>query len=469
MGRRFRNKKGKKAGLRQRLLVILAASLLLVVCLFLDCRRKGMFSRTFRRDKKIVQKEELGKDTGKNRDDKKIRVLISNTGQTSIFHEEISVSGTEEFTVEKKGKKQSFQKGEAATFQRKDVKAAKNGIVIACPKGRLKVTSIERRQEVPSYRGTLKLVWDSRGILLVNELSLGQYLYGVVPSEMSPEYPMEALKAQAVCARSFAWQQMKSKAYKKYGADVDDTTAYQVYNMAGEDARTRKAVKRTAGEMLFHGDDVITTYYYSTSWGCSATTGEVWGGGENPECYPRRLQITGESKKATGLEKLDLSDEKVFRSFMTDSLCDTYDTDSGWYRWRVTVTAEELGARLGIGSVEKIQVVSREKSGILRQVKITGTGGRRTITGQQDIRQKLMVSGCSIKKNDGSSAEFSLLPSAAFLIQPGAGENGIYFLFTGGGFGHGVGMSQTGAAAMAKEGSGYREILLHYYSKCELK
>lgn len=461
-------KRKKGTGLRQRLLVILMISLLFLVCIMLDCWKKGLFSGTVKRKGNPIQRENVGEETEKNRDNRQIRVLLSNSEQTSIFHEEISITGTGEFTVRKEGEEKSYQAGKKVTFQRKDVKAAKGGIVFSCATGKLRVISIRRRQRIPAYQGTLKLTWNSRGILLVNALPLRQYLYGVLPSEMSPEYPMEALKAQAVCARSFAWRQMKAKTYKKYGADVDDTTAYQVYNMAGEDPRTRKAVKKTAGEMLFHGKNVITTYYYSTSWGCSATTEEVWGGGEDTECYPRRLQITEESSKTTRLTKLDLSDEKLFQSFMTDSLCDTYDGDSGWYRWRVMVSAEELGARMGIGKVKKIQVLQRGKSGLLGKIRVVGTNGRRTITGQQDIREKLMVSGSLVEKKDGSRTELSMLPSAAFLIQAGISQGEEAFWFIGGGFGHGTGMSQNGAAGMAKMGCSYKEILMHYYSKCEI-
>lgn len=467
---RQKSRKGnrKQKELRQRLLAILVVSLLFLVCLLVDCQKKGLLFGGKEKKEQLTEKEGEKKKTGKSRDEKQIRVLLSNTDQSSIFHEEIIISASKEFCVERNGKKESYPAGKSVTFQRKDVKSAEEGIVLSCPKGRLKVMSVRRRQQIPSYRGTLKLIWKSQGILLMNKLSLRQYLYGVVPSEMSSEYPMEALKAQAVCARSFAWRQMKAGAYKKYGADVDDTTAFQVYNMAGEDSRSRKAVNQTDGEMLFHGKEVITTYYYSTSWGCSATAQEVWGGEKNASCYPRKLQITEASKKTTGLTQLDLSDEKIFKAFMTKSLCNTYDEDSSWYRWKVRVSAKELGAWMGIGTVKKIQVIKREKSGILHEIQVTGTKGRRTITGQQDIREKLMVSGSLVEKKDGSSVELSMLPSAAFMIQDGVSRQKVHFLFSGGGFGHGTGMSQNGAEGMAEAGIGYREILMHYYSDCKI-
>ena len=159
---------------------------------------------------------------------------------------------------------------------------------------------------------------------------------------------MEALKAQAVCARSFAWRQMRSNSYKAYGADVDDTTAFQVYHMAGEDARTRRAVDRTAGKKVYSGDHVITTYYYSTSWGCSASEQEAWGTAKGSN-YPVRFQTDSEDVGQ------GLSSEMRFYDFITGSK-ETYDSGYDWYRWSVTLSADTLGAKLGIGTVRKIKI-----------------------------------------------------------------------------------------------------------------
>ena len=462
-------KKYKRNKVQRRLLAILAVSLLFFGCLLADCYKKGLLFHGQDRQESFGQKESKKEGTGKNRDRKQIRVLLTNTDQSAVFHQEVSISSNQEFTVEKNGKKESYEAGETVTFGTKGWKKSWGDVVVSCPRGRLKVTSLRRRQQIPAYRGKLILNKTSRGILLVNRLPLGEYLYGVLPSEMSAEYPLEALKAQAVCARSFAWRQMQSDAYKKYGADVDDTTACQVYGMAQESARCVKAVKATAGKMLFHGKEVITTYYYATSWGCSATVKEVWGGEKNASCYPRKLQITLDSQKETGLTSLDLSDEKIFQSFLSDTLCDTYDGESDWYRWKITIPAKELGARLGLGKVEQIQVVKREQSGLLSRLRVVGTRGRITLSGQQEIREKLMVAGRQIEKKDGTKVEFSMLPSAAFLIRQGVEGKKACFVFFGGGFGHGAGMSQTGAAGMAKSGCSYKDIVNHYFNDCELR
>lgn len=460
----------KKQKLQGRLLAVLGISVLLLVCLIADCQKKGMLFRKENpsdgEQQKVLQKK--GIDQREKRDEEKIRVLLTNSDMTSIFHQEIKITGSRDFVVEQKGKKKTYHAGRTVCFSGKDMEKNKGKILLSCPGGKLQVSSILRRQQIPAYRGTLELVGKSQGILLINQLKLKEYLYGVVPSEMSSSYPMEALKAQAVCARSFAWQQKKAGTYKKYGADVDDTTAFQVYNMAGEDKNSRKAVESTAGEMLFHGKNVITTYYYSTSWGCSATTKQVWGG-ENDECYPDKLQITEASRKKTNINELNLADEKIFHAFMTKKICDTYDEDCSWYRWKVKLSAKRLGEKLGLGNVKKIQILKREKSGILAKICIVGTKGKEIVSGQQNIREKLILMGSVIEKQDGSTGQLSMLPSAAFLIQDGVKQGKVYFQLTGGGFGHGVGMSQNGAAEMAESGYDYEQILMHYYSGCKMK
>lgn len=461
-----RRNRGRKRGQRRQLLIIAAVSILFFGCLLADCYKKGLFhvGKGSGQQREVLEEKRAEKD----RDQMPIRVLLSTTSQSSIFHEQVVISGNKTVTVDQGGEEVSCAPGERIVFDRKRVKQASKGILLTCPGGRLKVNSIRRREQIPAYRGTLRLLWNAQGILIINELPLGQYLYSVLPSEMSSDYPMEALKAQAVCARSFAWRQMKSEKYKQYNADVDDTTAFQVYHMGEEDARTRKAVKETAGELLFQGKKVVTAYYYSTSWGYSATVKEVWGGEENA-CYPRKLQITEESRKDTGITQLDLSDEKIFQAFITQSLCETYDQESSWYRWEVQVTAKELGASMGLEPVTRIQVLKREKSGLVSKIRIQAANGRRTITGQQNIREALLPTGEMVVKSDGSRIQPTMLPSAAFLIQAGVDQEGSWFRFRGGGFGHGVGMSQNGAAGMAKAGSSYQEILSHYYHHCEIK
>lgn len=463
-----RRRKGTQK--RNRLLAVLAASMLVLLCLLADCYKKGLFSRDnnkFTQQQKESVRENVSEQSG--RDQKNIRVLLTDTAMGSIFHERVEVTGSAAFTVERNGDKKEYPEGKVVSFTQKDMKSKKQSIVIRCPQGKIKVCSILRRGEVPSYSGVLELAGNAQGILLINELSLREYLYGVLPSEMSASYPLETLKAQAVCARSFAWKQMQSKRYQKYDADVDDTTDFQVYGMATAEKKIKKAVDETSGEMLFHNKKVITAYYYSTSWGCSATTEEVWGGGESPECYSRKLQVTEESQKTTGISNLNLADSKILESFLSKELCDTYDSHSSWYRWRTEISAKELGARWGLGRVKKLEVVERTKSGLVVKLRMVGTKGQKVVSGQQEVRETLMTTSCRIQQQDGNTQQLSMFPSAAFYIKDSMKEGKVWFQIRGGGFGHGVGMSQNGAAGMADAGYDYREILNHYYKECTIR
>ena len=104
----------------------------------------------------------------------------------------------------------------------------------------------------------------------------------MVPSEMPASYEKEALKAQAVCARTYAYRQIQGNTYGQYGAHVDDSTSFQVYNNITTSERTDQAVDETYGQMLFYNDTPIEAFYYSTSCGHGAD-GSVWGsGGRSP-------------------------------------------------------------------------------------------------------------------------------------------------------------------------------------------
>ena len=134
------------------------------------------------------------------------------------------------------------------------------------------------------------------GLVLINELYLEDYLKKVVPSEMPASYEKEALKAQAVCARTYAYRQIQGNAYGQYGAHVDDSTNFQVYNNISTSERTDQAVNETCGQMLFYNDKPIEAFYYSTS--CGHGQMEVYGAMKGrlcPTCVPCRSKKAQES------------------------------------------------------------------------------------------------------------------------------------------------------------------------------
>ena len=116
--------------------------------------------------------------------------------------------------------------------------------------GKVVLKNCNRNLGTPAYRGHIELLQREDGIAVINEVLLEEYLYSVVPSEMPSDYPKEALKAQAICARTYAYGKMGRAGYPQYGAHVDDSTSFQVYNNVNEQESTTIAVKETYGQLL---------------------------------------------------------------------------------------------------------------------------------------------------------------------------------------------------------------------------
>ena len=342
--------------------------------------------------------------------------------------------------------------------------------IILTPKdqnARLEITSIERSYGTPSYAGSLELVKDPAGVVVINDIDLETYLYSVVPSEMPASYGAEALKAQAVCARSYAYGQILLNAYASYGAHVDDSVSYQVYNNLPTDERVVQAVNETAGQVLTFGEKVANTYYFSTS--CGYTTNEtIWKNGTLENSY-----ISGKLLNDS-MEKLDLTKEKNFREFILNEDYDTYDSGESWYRWDLTVPVEQLAENVSeienIGKVKDIEVTERNEGGVVHRVLITGEKGELELQYEHAIRLALNGKGQTIHRTYGKDAVGgNMLPSGFFVIDRVEEDGKLTgFRFRGGGFGHGAGMSQNGANHMAEAGKSYEEILNLFYEGTEL-
>ena len=339
----------------------------------------------------------------------------------------------------------------------------------------------------------MEIKWTKNGFLMVNELPLEKYLYAVVPSEMPTESDMEALKAQAVCARSYAYNQIKEKSYKAYGADLDDSVACQVYNNIPENERSRKAVDETYGRVATKNGQIIVTYYFSTSWGYTADGQDVWNTEEEVPYLLGSLQTL--RKNSVKGASTDLSDENAFRDFINSENYKTYDSGDDWYRWSVTLNASKLSERIdsalyncylsdksliltqrkngtyvskplkSIGKVKKLRVEKREDSGLVTELVIVGTNNVVKVCTQYNIRKVLAPVYEKINRKSGTSVpSYSMLPSAAFYIDIVQSKKNTFFKIIGGGFGHGAGLSQTGAVAMAESGKNYVTILKHYFN-----
>lgn len=189
-----------------------------------------------------------------------IRVLISDSDFQSYYHSSVTVA----------------YNGREIRYEADELQKKKTTIRIPAQKDGICIQSLKRQNGAPVYQGSMELIPDEQGILLVNELYLEEYLKGVVPSEMPSSYSLEALKAQAVCARTYAWKQIQEGRLTEYDADVDDSVSFQVYGNVLPQDSTTQAVEETTGQIICQNGEAIDAYYFSTSAGVTSTD-EIWG------------------------------------------------------------------------------------------------------------------------------------------------------------------------------------------------
>ena len=404
-------------------------------------------------------------------DAKTIRVLLMDTGFKSVFHASADLvlgSGADLEYENAKGKMvgERLEAGTQLTVG-PDSPYLEYGRMIITPDEPEAITicSIERSQGMPVYSGSLEIKGTPEGLVLVNDLYLEDYLTKVVPSEMPPSYEKEALKAQAVCARTYAYRQIQGNTYSQYGAHVDDSTNFQVYNNTSANDKSTQAVKETYGKMLFYEDKPIEAFYFSTSCGRTADAG-VWGTDSGKYPYLRAVEVK-EGGKSLGKE-----DNDGFESYIKREDVIAYDTSYPMFRWQTDLPADVASAQIsGAGQIQDMTVTDRGPGGIAGELTVTGSDGTVTIKGQSAIRSALGNPSLIITKKDGGTMTGSAtLPSAFIAIEKRTGEDGsLSFHIYGGGFGHGVGMSQNGAQGMAKTGKGYKQILDFFYHGTELR
>ncbi len=437
-----------------------------------------------------------------------IRVLIKNEDFASIWHENLTITSQDPFRVTCGDWEQTFQAGERLELTPDHEWLGLGRLMITCDSyaGELQVVSFSRSQGNPSYKGRLEVTAGDEGMLLVNDLLLEDYLCRVVPSEMPASYPMDALKAQAVCARSYAYRHILGNGYREYGAHVDDSTYYQVYNNINEQKTTTQAVQETYGKVAFWQEQAIQAYYYSTGWGVSEDV-EIWGTNQQENYDYLRVKELAQGGSREG--EPDYSSEEMFRTRFDDPDAvqanaaeggqkgPDYDSAYPWYRWKTSVTAEQLADTLNrklpeflerypeqiriekeggdeenmFGDrVSSIEIVKRLKGGSVDEVILRGDGVAVYAQGQLPVRNLLGSAELTYERNDGSESDMTSFPSTFFYVDTEEDTEGNKsFTFQGGGFGHGVGLSQNGAAAMAETGMSYQDILSFFYEGISLE
>jgi stage II sporulation protein D len=242
-----------------------------------------------------------------------------------------------------------------------------------------------------------------------------------------------------------------------YGANLDDSTSFQVYNRNGTTERTDQAVSDTAGEVIVYEGDPIACYYYSTSPGMTETL-EVWNE-ESPD-YISASSTLLEQEELTG----HLTKKADFIRYITSSPR-SYDSGSPYYRWTASLDVSGY-VDAQYGKIENIAVTKRSKSGYALELAVTYEKQTSVLTGEYDIRTFLGRFLRLTELSDGTYRDsLSVLPSACFIVREKSGDT---YSLAGGGFGHGIGMSQYAAGAMAEEGKTYTEIINYFYKNVEI-
>jgi stage II sporulation protein D len=289
---------------------------------------------------------------------------------------------------------------------------------------------------------------------------LEDYVAGVISSEIGCQAPIEALKAQAVCARTYLLKS-DSKKYKKFKATVDDSTDFQVYNKTQPNKKCYKAAKDTKGIVLKYNNCLINAYYFSTS--CGYTTDyRIWG--TKKKKYLQSVNLNNGEYK-------NIKTEDGFKNYILNN-SDGIEREYPYYRWNVTLSDLQIQnaiyglTKVNIGKIQSINVIKRGEGGIAAQIVVKGDMKQIIIRNQNEIRNAFCSVYANIKLNNGETVSgMTMLPSAFIYIEKVKAGYKIY----GGGYGHGSGMSQNAAIVMAKNGVKYDEILKKFYINAELK
>ena len=366
--------------------------------------------------------------------DRTIRVRILGNDSQAQTHQKVTAVSAGGMTVCRGRERTQVAPGEVWEIFAEEL-SLQNGtecmILEPAVGGTVTLPELTRSQKEPSYAGKMFLYPEDGGIALINEVTLEEYLCSVVSSEMPSDYPREALCAQAVCARTYALLCMEEGEEENTISDLDDSVSWQVYNNYRKNEASVEAVERTRGVIL----NCSEVLYYSTS--CQTEL------------------------------RTDLGDDASFRRFLQEEPEDDAEYGSPWVRWSVSLSEQEILNHLNREyecdweRLDKMKVQRRTGDGQVQEMLFSDGKEEVLAEGEYRIRKLLSPENVSVILRDGEAVTgLQLLPSAYFCLDDRQEDS---WHIMGGGYGHGRGMSQYGAAAMASEGADYREILEYYY------
>lgn len=435
-----------------------------------------------------------------------IRVAIKTNDFAGLYHEKVSVIPDCDYTVYTGEEAKEYPAGELFEVDLNSDLFEKGRIKIV-PKaltGKIIFHNLKRAQGTPVYGGTMELSLTEQGIVVINELLLEEYLYSVVPSEMPASYPAEALKAQAITARTYAYRNMQKSALPNIGAHVDDSVSYQVYNNISQSESTTLAVRETSGKVILYNGKPADTYYYSTSCGYS-TDLSAWGtelSASNAYLTAKHIGHGGqgsgdETEETLQNQAKEIRDNATFEAFIKEKQENDFEKEQDYYRWTYEtkldsdLMLERLQERYGakqsqiltklsdgsfeskepkkLGKITGIEVLKRSAGGAISELMIYGSKNTYKIISEYNVRYILRNESTKITKQSGEEGSVSsLLPSSFFAIALEGEEEVEAYTLTGGGYGHGIGMSQNGAKAMSEAGYTCDEILNFFYTDIDV-
>ncbi len=415
----------------------------------------------------------------------KIRVFLKGTEQ-----ERVTLSAEEGFTLSNQNGKKEFPAGAKATLSA-DLSWFDYGILTAKGVGDCPIQVDFSDGTSYAYEGILEMERREETLFsVVNELPLERYLLGVVPYEMPVSFGQTALEAQAITARSYAYNQFYANTYCGDGAHVTDTVASQVYLGYAKNETAEAAVKATEGLCAVTDGRVAQTYFYSTSCGFGAASEEVWSK-DGTFSGTGKTYLKAQTYGTFTVPKT----EEEWLAFWQDWEQVCCDMDSPWYRWKVyfscgqlseimaktlteisktnpALVSVEKGSLSDLGRLQGIQVIRRGTGGVVMEMELTFEKGTVRIRTEHAVRRILSPTKLTIgeeiylqRKSGDSLTGNTMLPSGFFAVKEMKNDEGILtgIALYGGGNGHGVGMSQYGAKKLAEEGKSAEEIITYYF------
>lgn len=435
-----------------------------------------------------------------------VRIGITTSGFTSIYHDKVQISSPEpmtlycprenysraisadNITIEKLGNlisltNKSINVNSKNRFYLKGTSMKLDGIIRGVP------------NFTPSYDGVLEFTPGSNGFTIVNEINIENYLTKVVPSEMPETGGIESLKCQAIAARTFAISAMKNSSYENKGFYMNDSSQYQVYNNIKVQPLASEAVNDTKGVIMTYNSNPLDAKYYSTSCGTGSDYKDVWFGStgktENKPYYKVSNYLDDKKPFPTT--------EQGWQIFFQANNIKSTDSTSSYFRWKVSYSVSGISRCLN-NTLKALYKKNKDYVTILKSN--SGTSGFPVLTDLKDIQIKergpagnvkevyfiFSNAEISVRQDTNIRTAFSCAKSTTgentvILLNDDTGVSGSKFLpssyfsltknkdgivIYGGGYGHGVGMSQTGAMNMSKNGSSYLDILKHYYTNFKL-